>query len=38
MMKVARLVDTAPWEKLVNELLVKVTRLVDTAPQDKCFM
>ena len=33
--KDTRLVDTAPYDKLVNELLINVTRLVDTAPYDK---
>ena len=34
-MNVTRLVDTAPYDKFVDELLTNVTKLVDTAPYDK---
>ena len=34
-MNVTRFIDTAPYDKLVNELLMNVTKLVDTAPYDK---
>ena len=35
MIKLTRLVETAPYDKDVNELLIKLTRLVETAPYDK---
>ena len=37
-MNVTRFIDTAPYDKLVNELLMNVKRLVDTAPHDRLVL
>ena len=34
-MYVTKLPETAPYDKLINELLMNITKLLDTAPYDK---